>query len=249
MSKWNLVSKHKYEFLSAFPRYVKTLGGLLVGLGMTAGGAALLLYGTGGRNSFSAWIFGGLFLLLGLVLAGAMVLTWPWKRVRWVHVYEEGLRWQAGRREYKYRWDEVAGVNRTEIDVIGPDGRRTPFGRTAYLVLRFADGTGVSFDPALSDYSKLAAYAQQAAAASQLAEAAVELDEVGKEFGPVHISRKGVTARGRFFAWKEVKWLALHNGELCAHHDCETWRPIPVSEIPDYMLLVSLAQGLGRFRE
>jgi hypothetical protein len=249
MAKWKRISKHDYEFLGAFPRYVKTLLGFLAGLGMAVGGAAILLYGTGGQNSISAYIFGFLFLGFGLLLAGAMVVSWPWRRVRWVRVYEEGLKWQAGRREHKYRWDEVTNVSRTELDVVGTDGRRSPLSRTAYLVLRFADGTGVQFDPALTDYEKLARYAQQAAAASQLAESAAELDEAGKTFGPVHISRKGVTANGRPFAWKELRWLAVHNGELCAHHECEKWRPIPLSEIPNYVLLLSLAKGIGRLRE
>jgi hypothetical protein len=249
MAKWKLVSKHEYDFLSAFPGYVKKLTGLLLGLGMTAGGGALLLYGTGGKNSFTAWIFGSVFLLFGLLLAGTMVLVWPWKRVRWARAYEEGLKWKAGRREYKYRWDEVTNVSRTEMDIVGPDGRRTPLTRTAFVVLRFADGTGVSFDPALTDYGKLASYAQQAAAASQLAESGGELDEAGKEFGPVHISRKGVAVHGRFFAWKEVRWLAVYNGELCAHHECTAWRPVRLNDIPNYVLLLSLVQGLGRLRE
>jgi hypothetical protein len=249
MAKWKLVSKHEYSFLSAFPDYVKRLGCLAVGLVMTAGGAALLLYGTGGKNSFSAWVFGGLFLVLGLLAAGTMVLIWPWKRVRWARVYEEGLKWKVRSREHKYRWDEVASVNRTEMEFVGPDGRRSTSSRTAYVVLRFADGTGVSFDPALTDYGKLANYVQQAVAASQLAESGGELDEAGKEFGPVHISRKGVTANGRFFKWKEVRWLAVHNGELCAHHECEAWRPVRLNDIPNYVLLLSLVQGLGRLRE
>jgi hypothetical protein len=249
MAKWKLVTKHEYEFLSAFPDYVQRLGCLAVGLAMTAGGAALLLYGTGGKNSFSAWIFGGLLLLFGLLAAGSMVLLWPWKRVRWARVYEEGLKWQAGRREYKYRWDEVTSVNRAEMEFVGPEGRRSTSSRVAYVSLRFADGTGVSFDPALTNYDKLANYVQQAVAASQLAESGGELDEAGKTFGPVHISRKGVTANGRFFKWKEVRWLAVHNGELCAHHECTSWRPIPLHEIPDYVLLLSLVKGLRHLRE
>jgi hypothetical protein len=75
------------------------------------------------------------------------------------------------------------------------------------------------------------------------------VDEAGKTFGPVQITRKGVTANGRFFAWKEVRWLAVHNGELCAHHDCPRWRPIRLNNIPNYLLLVSLVKELGRFRE
>jgi hypothetical protein len=249
MAKWKLVSKHEYEFLSAFPRYVKTLGGLLFGLLMTAGGAAILIFGTDGQYSFSAYLFGILFVVFGLLLAGAMIISWPWRRVRWARVYEEGLRWQAGRREYKYRWDEVADVSRTEMDIVGPDGRRSGMTRTAFLNLRFADGRRANFDPALTDYGKLADYAQRAVAECQLAGAAAEVDEVGKTFGPVHITRKGVTANGRFLAWKEVHWLAVHNGELCAHHECTRWRPIRLKNIPNYLLLVSLVKELGRFRE
>jgi hypothetical protein len=249
MARWKLVSKHEYEFGAALPQYLKMLGCLLFGLLLAAGGAALLIYGTGGQNSFSAWIFGCLFLVFGLLLAGAMVVVWPWQRVRWVRVYEEGLRWQVRSREHKYRWEDVTNVNRTEMDIVGPDGRRTDFTRTAYVVLRFADGSAVSFDPALTDYGKLAGFVQQAVADRQLAEAAVELDETGKTFGPVQIARKGVTANGRFFGWKEVKWLAVHNGELCAHHECEAWRPIRLNDIPNYLLLISLVKGIGRFRE
>src|SRR5262245_5798505 len=186
MAKWKQLSKHEYEFISAFPRYVKTLTGLFVGLLMVAGGVAILIYGTGGQHSISAYIFGILFLLIGLPVVAVAIVLWPWKRVRWVRVYEEGLRWSAGGREHRYRWEEVRNVDRTEMDVVGPDERRTDWTRTAYLNLRFADGTGVSFDPALMDYSKLAGYVQRAVAASQLAESAVELDEAGKTFGPVH---------------------------------------------------------------
>src|SRR5262249_33275712 len=167
---------------------------------MTAGGAALLLYGTGGRNSFPAWIFGSVLLVFGLLAAGIMILIWPWKRVRWARVYEEGVRWKAGRRVHKYRWDEVTDVSRAEMDIVGHDGRRTAFTRTAYVALRFTDGTGVSFTPALKDYTELANYVQRAVAASQLAESGGELEAAGKAFGPVQISRKGVTAHGKFFA-------------------------------------------------
>jgi hypothetical protein len=58
-----------------------------------------------------------------------------------------------------------------------------------------------------------------------------------------------VTANGRFFAWKEVQWLAVHNGAVCAHHDCTTWRPVPLSDIPDYLLLLSLVKALARLHD
>src|SRR5262249_33774329 len=115
MAKWKLISKHEYEFIAAFPRYVMTLGGMLLGLLMTAGGVALLVFGTGGdniSNIIPAVIFGVLLVLFGLLIAAGSVVFWPWKLVRWVRVYEEGLRWQVGGREHKCRWEEVAKVNR-----------------------------------------------------------------------------------------------------------------------------------------
>jgi hypothetical protein len=249
MSKWKLVSKHEYEFISAFPRYVKTIVGLLCGIGMTVGGAAILVYGTGGRNAVSGYIFGLLFLLFGILLTGLMILSWPWRRIRWVRVYEEGLRWEAGSREHKCRWDEVTDLNRTEMDVVGPDGRRTDWTRSASLLLRLADGSRVRFDPALVDYGKLARLVQEHVTLHQLHGATAELDETGKTFGPVHLTRKGVTAAGRFFSWTEVRWLAAHNGQLCAHHECTAWQPILLNDIPNYLLLLSLVKELGRLRE
>jgi hypothetical protein len=249
MAKWKLVSKHTYEFTSAFPIYLRILGGFFVGLLMTAGGVLILVFGLAGGFHITPLIFGVLFVVFGLLLCGGMILSWPWKRVRWVRVYEEGLKWQAGRRECKYRWDEVTNVNRTEIEVVNAYGQRSDLGREAHLSLRFADGSSVTFDPALSSYYKLADFAQRAAAATQVADAAEELDETGKDFGLVHLSRKGVSVDGRAFAWKELRWLAVSNGELHAHHSCAKWRPIPLSTIPNAMLLLTLVRGLGRLRE
>jgi hypothetical protein len=252
MAKWKLVSKHEYEFIAAFPRYVMTLVALFVGLLMTAGGAALLIFGTDWNNVSNlipALIFGVLLVVFGLLIACGSVFFWPWKPVRWVRVYEEGLRWQAGGREHKCRWEEVTQVNRTEMNKAGAGIGGSDWSRTAFLTLRLADGTGVSFDPTLTGYDTLARRVQEAVAVRQLAGAAAELDDAGKTFGLVHVSRKGVTAEGRFFAWKEVKWLAVYNGELCAHPDCTTWRPVPLSGISDYLVLLSLLKARGRFHE
>lgn len=249
MAKWTLVSKHEFQFIDAVPRYVKTLGGFLLGLGFLAGGVALLVYGTGGRNDISVWIFGTLAILIGLPLAVLMALSWPWRRVRWARVYEEGLRWKAGGREHKKRWGDIVNVGRRDHAVVGADGHMNDWNRTSSCTLRFADGSSVEFDPALTDYERLANYAQRAAAAAQLAEAGEELDEGGKSFGLVHLAPRGVTVNGRLFRWKELRWLAVHNGQLCAHHSCTDWEPIPLAAIPNYVVLLSLVKGMGMLRE
>src|SRR5262249_42585985 len=157
-------------------------------------------------------------------IAAGSVVFWPWKLVRWVRVYEEGLRWQVGGREHKCRWEEVAKVNRTEMNTTGAGLGGSDWSRAAVLTLRLPHRTGVSFDPTLTGYDTLARRVQEAVAVRQLPGAAAELDDTGKSFGLVHIDRKGVTANGRFFAWKDVKWLTVYNGELCAHPDCTKWQ-------------------------
>jgi hypothetical protein len=249
MAKWKLVSKHEYGFVAAFPIYLKILGGFFVGLLMTVGGLLILIIGNSGGLHVTPVTFGGVFVMFGVVLCGAMVVAWPWKRVRWVRVYEEGIKWAAGRREHRYGWDEVTNVIRSELQVVSPEGRRSDLSRTAYLDLSFDDGTGVRFDPALSNYCKLAEYAQKASASRQLNESTADLDETGKDFGPVHVSRKGVTVHGKAFTWKELKWLSVYNGELYAHPTCTKWRPITLNSIPNYVLMLSLVKGLGRLRE
>jgi hypothetical protein len=85
MAKWKLVSKHEYEFIAAFPRYAMTLGGVLAGLLMAAGGAALLIYGTGGdnlSNLIPAVLFGVLLVVFGLLIAAGSVFYWPWNPPR-----------------------------------------------------------------------------------------------------------------------------------------------------------------------
>src|SRR5262249_52779849 len=117
------------------------------------------------------------------------------------------------------------------------------------LSLCFEDGTSVRFDPSLTDYDRLARYAQEQVAARQQAAATAELDAAGKTFGLVHVAQGGVKVNGRHFTWKEARWLSVDNGALHAHPSCPGWEPVPLAAIPNYVLLLSLLKGLGRLRE
>jgi hypothetical protein len=252
MAKWTQVSKHEYEFLGAVPRYVSTGCGFFVGLGMLAGGVALLVYGTGGdnvSNNISAWIFVVLLVGFGLLTMGIAAALWPRQHVSWVRTYEEGLRWKAGGREHKKRWDEVKNVSRTEMQTVDQHGQGSEWGRTSNLFLHFHDGTSVEFFNALSDHGKLARVAQEKSAAAQLPAAAEELDDGGKTFGLIHVTRDGVTAFGKRFSWKKARWLAVENGHLVAHPACDGWEPVPLAAVDNYAVLLTLLQGIGRLRD
>jgi hypothetical protein len=248
MAPWKLVSKHDYEFLSALPVYARAIGFFVAGLAMTAGGVAILVFGTGG-GSIAPYLLGGGITFFGLLTLTAAAFLWPWRHVRWVRVYEEGLRWKARGRVHKKRWDEVDTVSRSESQMVNPDGSRSEWGRMADLGLRFEDGTSVRFTTSLTDYDRLARYAQVTVAARQQAAAAAELDGAGKAFGLVHVARDGVTVDGRHFRWKELKRLHVYNGDLCADPSCRGWKPVPLAAIPNYVLMLSLVRGLGRLRE
>jgi hypothetical protein len=248
MAQWKLVSKHENELISAVPIYGRAIGFFVAGLAVTAGGVALVVVGILG-DSIAPYFLGGGIFIFGLPFMAVGVVMWPWRRIRWVRAYEQGLRWAAGGRVHKKRWDEVTTVGRIEMQTVGPHGHRSDWGRTANLSLRFEDGTSIRFDPSLTDYGRLAGYAQEQVAARQHAAATAEMDDDGKTFGLVHLARGGVTVDGRHFSWKEARWLSVYNGELCAHPSCKGWKPVPLAAIPNYLLMLALLKGLGRLRE
>lgn len=249
MAKWKLVSRHEYEFASAFPRYVRALVFFFAGLAVTAGGVALFVFG-GGRSHIP-YMIGGILVLFGLLFMFLGALLWPWAGVRWVRLYEEGLRWKDRRGEHKKRWEEVVSVSRNETQTIDIHGTGDEFGREADFGLCFDDDSSINFTTTLARYDRLARYVQEQVAARQQAGAEAEFASEGKTFGIVRIDRDGITAlaNGRHYAWDEVEWLQVDNGHLCAAPSCRGWEPVPLAGISNYLVLLSIVQKLGRLRE
>jgi hypothetical protein len=243
MAKWKLISKHEFDWLAIIPMYTgfAFAGVLLVG----AGGGLLWL---SGADALPAYLISVPLILLGLALLAFVVIALATTRVRWVRVFDLGIRWKEGRAEHKYRWEEVKDVQRTEMDFVGPDERRSEWTRVASLLLVFDDGRRVTFDPSLAEYSRLANAAQKAITESQLARAASAPPTKVREFGPLRLKNSGVEVEGQFFSWKELRWLQVTNGELHCHHSCKEWRPVPLDEIPNSQLLLSLLHEMGMLR-
>src|SRR5262249_47639159 len=104
MAKWQLVSKHDFDWLSLVPIYTPPLLG---GGALSAVGAGLLYLMSGGDNTLSGCLIGIPLLLGGLLVLAIPVLGLSGGRIRWVRVYDRGIRWCQRGKEYKYRWDEV----------------------------------------------------------------------------------------------------------------------------------------------
>jgi hypothetical protein len=165
MANWQLLSKHEYQFISAFPDFVRAFCTVAVGLGLVVGGVALIVYG----GHFTPYVLGTVFALLGLPTVAVGVILWPWRQASWVRVYEEGLRWKVWGRVYKKRWEEVTFINQFDINEIHIDGSRSDWGSSSTLGLRFDDGTHVIFSTALSNYGRLGRVAREQVAARKQA--------------------------------------------------------------------------------
>jgi hypothetical protein len=162
MARWKLLSKHEWEFGSALPGYGKAGCSFLAGLAVTAGGIAIIVFNFGGDAGIGPVLFGGGITFFGLIPLLLGLFFWPWQRIAWVKVYEQGLRWKAGGREQERTWDEVKRANSSEIQAIDVHGGRNEWHSSAFLVLFFHDGTSVTFDTALTDYGRLVRHVQEA---------------------------------------------------------------------------------------
>ena len=247
MAKWKFVSNHDYEFNAALPRYLRALGTFGAGLAVAIGGSAVI--GFGGGRSHLPYVIGGILLLFGFVFITFGLVLWPWARVEWVKVYEEGLKWKDRRGEHKKKWEEVVSVSRNEMQYINPDGSGTDFGRIADFGLRFDDASFINFTTTLTDYNKLARYAQEQSAFRQQKGAEIDFAGDGRTFGAVHVARDGVTAFGRYFSWDDVGRLEVYNGDLIAGPSCKKWTPVPLAGISNYQVMLSLVRKIGRLRE
>src|SRR5262245_41174093 len=196
MAEWKLVSKHEFglfNFVASF-RFNYGCGSfLLLGGGLFA---VILL-------PLGAWSAG---LLLGVpaFLLGAFLLAWPigrwFGRVRWVRVYEEGLRWLQGGGEGRQVWEDVLSVSQFDQDILVNEAR-SDWTRMTDLTLRFADGTSVSFNHFLDGYDRLAREVQKATGERRYAQASADFDAGGAQFGPVTVSRQGIQVGERSFTW------------------------------------------------
>ncbi|MGL4554545.1 MAG: hypothetical protein ACRC33_25555 [Gemmataceae bacterium] len=153
MAKWKLVSKHEWEFASALPGYVKPGCSVVLGLAVAGLGVATIAFDLRGETGLG--LFGGGLVFFGLIPLALGVLLFPWQRVAWVKVYEQGLRWKAWGRVHERHWDEVKQTRSADIQAIDQTGSRNEWHSSAWLVVLFLDGSSVTFDTALSDYGRL----------------------------------------------------------------------------------------------
>jgi hypothetical protein len=243
MAKWVQVSKHEFTFggliKSSWPSLLLGFIFLPMGIGF------LFIQGKEGEE----WI-GPVVATITLLGALALLAVAPWRFIRRVasaRVYEQGISWHKGGSEEKYPWDEVREVYRTERHVLQGGEKPSDWNRTSDLRLVFSDGEEIRFNHMLSKYDRLANYVQQVTTRQLIPEALAELEEKDSvTFGPVEVSRDGLTIEEDFYPWKKVKRLVVGNGYLCCYHARDTSKDILLYKLPNYLVLFAVLEAVGK---
>ena len=165
------------------------------------------------------------------------------RRVAWVEVEPDGLRWSCRGETFEERWEDVKSVHRKE---------RLENGVAIGAVkVEFRDNAELEFNRMLSNYDAVAAGIQGLASAALRPAKERELATGKAEFGPVTLLRTGLDYKGREHNWADVDYGVVR-GHLAfvpagAEMTPETiTTAIPLESIPDYAVLLELMEVHGK---
>jgi hypothetical protein len=182
------------------------------------------------NNAFLPGVIG---MAAGVLILIAPVVGW-FRRARRAELFADHLAWTDATGQHECRWDDIAEVYRVERIT-----NRTF--RYTLLKLVLADGRQVQFDHTLSDYNTLADRVQQITAELLTPAKRQAMEGAGAEFGPVTLSRKGITMSGEHFPWDEVEQYTIYNGFLIVFprgYKGHTGKELALSQVPNYAILL-----------
>jgi hypothetical protein len=159
---------------------------------------------------------------------------------RWARVLPEGVKWQDGRGEHLWRWEDIEAAFR--VDKIINQTFRV---KQLRLVAR---GEEVTFDQCLNRFDRFADTVQETVATRLLPAKRSELAGAGAEFGPVTLRSDAITINSKTFPWPEVEQYIVFRGSLVVYPrsyrgiQCEE---VTLSEVPNYPILLHLLLETG----
>ncbi len=181
----------------------------------------------------------GISILLGLFGLWAAYDNWN----RAVVLYTDGLAYHDNKGLQTWRWDEVAAFF-FSITRHYTNGIYT--GTTYVYTLHKTDGAKLSLDNKYGkdDIPKLGSAIEQAILPIQYKRAA-DAYNAGQmvTFGPVAISKEGITISKKTYPWDEVAKISLENGMLSVAKKGGGWfsgASAPVSSIPNVAVLLTI---------
>lgn len=177
--------------------------------------------------------------LLGLgVLIVALLFT---QRSMKVSVFEKGLVAYRGRQYVVVRWNSIAALWE-EVSRMRP----LPFVNHAYTI-ELRNGQKLQFTDDLYDVQTLAAVLRERTFPGLLEQASKDYEKGRKlDFGPLSLSKAGITFGDEVTAWGEIDRLSLDETSLVVTRKQEetVWLSAPASRIANPHVLAALAEKL-----
>jgi hypothetical protein len=185
-------------------------------------------------------------LLPGVIGMGASLLFligpvvgW-FRRARGAEAHADGLVWTDAAGRHECRWEDITEVYRIE---------RITNRTFRYTLLRLvlADGRQAQFDHALSDYNMLADHVQQQTAELLTPAKRQAVEGAGADFGPVSISRVGITMSGEHFVWQDIEQYTIFNGSLIVFprsYKGHSVKEQALSQVPNYAIFLFFLREL-----
>jgi hypothetical protein len=240
MTSWKLISEHRPTIKGLLQTTWPIL--LLAVTGVAFGVMMQFVRTKPGEETFTR--LAGVVTLVGSVACLGVI---PWRYVgvpRSVRVCEEGLQWTQDGRNHERTWDEVREVYRKELHVLQNGAKPSDWNRRSDLRLVFGDGKQTHFNHILSDYNRLAATVQEATASRLLPRAHAALNGAGVDFGPVQVSRAGLTTAAGNFPWQNLNKIWAARGFLGWYDVRGMKGEVALKDIPNYTVLLRLVQEM-----
>jgi hypothetical protein len=234
----NIVSEHPFSLGGLTRRYLAQVWMLAI---LAIIGLGLLLMGINRPNTGTV-LPGLLMLAIGLAFAVPIFLGYQ-QRTHWVKLTDEGMQWQDADGEHGVAWTDVRAVRRLEKII-------NDLFRQRELTLTLADGKEVKFDHRLKDFDGLADRVQQRTADLLIETYRKELEGGMATFGPVILSRDGISLRQKEFPWSVVQQCRIVRGTLMVvvpGKDLDESQMVMLSEVPNYFILLRLLTEMGKF--
>lgn len=227
------------EFKVGLNRHYLT--GIIAGLVVTGIFGAIVL--VGGDGSSSSVIL-SLFALLGLVLLVYYVVDFLVHMSWRVYLCDQGFLLMKGNQPDVYRWDQIQGMWQ-EVTRHYRNGIYT--GTTHKYTIQRLDGQKVIFNDKFKQVEKLGD-ALSGAITDFLLPRALASYNAGQvlNFGPLSVSKQGVSNSKETLPWHEIKEFGVNRGYISVRKEGKwlNWSTIAVAKIPNFFVFIALTRSI-----
>jgi hypothetical protein len=228
------------EFKIGLNRHYLT--GIIAGIVVTGFfGAIVFAAGDSGSNSSLILL---LFALLGFVLLVYYVVDFLTHMSWRVYLCDQGFLLMKGTQAEPYRWEQIQAMWQ-EVTRHYRNGVYT--GTTHKYTVQRLDGQKIVFNDKFKQVEKLGDALSEAITNFMLPRALASYN-AGQvlNFGPLSVSKQGVSNGKETLPWHEIKEFGVNRGYVSVRKEGKwlNWSTIAVAKIPNFFVFMSLTRSI-----